>query len=206
MTWLAFKARSSAALLSKQCRSGVLCHSVRSTPRADRTRASSYPLKTTAPHAVRAYVTDRPHLGTSRSAQQSHLSPEALALLPRHRMISPDKLWEEILHNVQKEATEAQSSITLSAHQMETLTAAIDIPSRDGAGGGDGPTQTAVLFTCGHHMPRRTLLVEAVPQLEVHLAEMDMPQSAALLSSQYAHKGAMAVACPKCVLNTIRTT
>ena len=117
-----------------------------------------------------------------------------------------------------KEGSEAQAAITLSGLELEALTAATGQrgagAERKGVGDvGEAGTgrrgqegEMAVLFSCGHHMPRRTLAEEAVPQLEQALGQMDMSQSAALLRSHYAQKGVVSLACPKCVLNTIKTS
>lgn len=121
-------------------------------------------------------------------------------LVEERRLISTEKLWDEIFQNLRKDSA-SHSEILLTQNDVVNLTAKEPEGTTE-----EMTSDDAVLFSCGHHLSRRNLLEDIVPELEHVLVSMSLPQSAVFFGSHFRQQGSIATACPRCVLMSIKNS
>ncbi|KAG8181594.1 hypothetical protein JTE90_013556 [Oedothorax gibbosus] len=122
--------------------------------------------------------------------------------------IPQDRLWMDILHNLQTSVM-SHSSILLTSNDVDVLSKSLasekfyaqsfNSSSRMNANGYD-----AVLFSCGHHFTYPNFQTNVLPQFmeSTHSLLNSKPHTIKLLLSEY-DENVITAACPKCVVAEI---
>ncbi|KAK6176559.1 hypothetical protein SNE40_014821 [Patella caerulea] len=126
---------------------------------------------------------------------QSENYPE---LQPAHKLIPYDRLWTDIIQNLQKHLGD-RLCVSVTRSELDYLDQTIDSSEEQ--------HQSAFFFTCGHNHPKQIFYQDVLSYFERELnsGATKLPYSATLLSQYYKRQGCLPMACPKCVLNAIWT-
>lgn len=150
--------------------------------------------------------------GTSTLFRQIHAAD---ALTAWDDSILPERLWQELLHNMQKEVI-SHSAIHLTGGDVDILAKSLTterlcsqscLPSSEKeskrlVGGKD-----IIVFTCGHHYTMHTFQTSVLPGFRDSMQKLPypLPQTTKLLLSSYQLDGVIPAACPRCVLTDIKS-
>ncbi|XP_071960414.1 uncharacterized protein [Antedon mediterranea] len=116
---------------------------------------------------------------------------------PPMMSVPEEKLWQEILYNLGKEAG-VRELICIPENKAATI--------RE-TSGETGLDARSVVFTCGHHFPlEQDYRERVVPELSMKLQSLPvpLPASARILSQYYQQDGYHPMACPDCVFTAIK--
>lgn len=146
---------------------------------------------------------------TAKLLNQIHASD---ALTAWDDSIPPERLWMDILRNIQSGVT-SLSAILLSANDVDSLSKSLlndkiysqsfnNISSSiNKFSSGENDT---VIFSCGHHHTLSAFQTSVLPLFKesMNMLSYSLPHTTKLLLSEY-HANVMSAACPKCVVTEI---